>query len=175
VPIPGVMAVPRDSAHRVAGAARTGAASTVVAAFAFFDGVFVGAPIAVLAASLRPLLVYVGAACAVAMLSIGCCRWLDRRWDDWLLGHGTRIERRLAGMRASRLMQHPVAWIQGSSDRRYAVAAAIVNPILVVALARSIGGRRISDRRIVLGSIAYALPYVAMWTVAGVVVGGTFH
>jgi hypothetical protein len=72
-------------------------------------------------------------------------------------------------------MQHPVAWIQGSSDRRYAVAAAIVNPILVVALARSIGGGRIGDRRIVLGSIAYALPYVAMWTVAGVVVGGTFH
>jgi len=175
MPIPGVMAVPPDSAHRVAGAARTGAAGTVVAAFAFFDGVFVGAPIAVLAASLRPLFVYVGASCAVAMLSIGCCRWLDRRWDDWLLGHGARIERRLAGMRTSRLMQHPVAWIEGSSDRRYAVAAAIVNPILVVALARSIGGGRISDRRIVLGSIAYALPYVAMWTVAGVVVGGTFH
>lgn len=175
MPILGVMAVPRDSAHRTAGAARTGAAGIVVAAFAFFDGVFVGAPIAVLAASLRPLLVYVGASCAVSLLSIGCCRWLDRRWDDWLLGHGVRMERRLAGMRTSRLMQHPVAWVQGSSDRRYAVAAAIVNPILVVALARSIGGGRIGERRIVLGSIAYALPYVAMWTLVGVVLGDTVH
>ena len=169
------MALPRDSAHRVAGAARTSAAGTVVAAVAFFDGVFVGAPIAVLAASLRPLLVYVGASCAVSLLSIGCCRWLDRRWDDWLLGQGARIERRLASMRASRLMQHPVGSIESTSDRRYAVAAAIVNPILVVALARSIGGRQIGDRRIVLGSIAYALPYVAMWTVVGLVLGDTIH
>jgi hypothetical protein len=166
------MALPRESAHRVA---RTSAAGTVVAAVAFFDGVFVGAPVAVLASSLRPLLVYVGASCAVSLLSIGCCRWLNRRWDDWLLGHGARIERRLAGMRASRLMQHPVAWIESTSDRRYAVAAAIVNPILVVALARSIAGRPIGDRRIVLGSIAYALPYVAMWTVVGVVLGDTIH
>ena len=169
------MAAPRDSAHRVAGAARTSAAGTVVATVALFDGVFVGAPIAVLAASLRPLFVYVGAACAVSLLSIACCRWLDRRWDDWILGHGARIERRLAGMRASRLMQHPVAWIESTSDRRYAVAAAIVNPILVVALARSIGGRQIGDRRIVVGSIAYALPYVAMWTIVGVALSGTFH
>jgi hypothetical protein len=169
------MAIPREPAHRVAGAARTGAAGTVVAAFAFFDGVFVGAPIAVLAASLRPLLVYVAASCAVTLLSIGCCRWLDRRWDDWLLGHGARIERRLAGMRTSRLMQHPVACIESTSDRRYAVAAAIINPMLVVALARSIGGRRIGDRRIVLGAIAYALPYVAMWTIVGVALSDTFH
>ena len=172
MPIRGGMALPRESAHSVA---RTSAAGTVVGAVAFFDGVFVGAPVAVLAASLRPLLVYVGAACAVSLLSIGCCRWLNRRWDDWLLGHGARIERRLAGMRASRLLQHPVAWIESTSDRRYAVAAAIVNPILVVALARSIGGTQIGDRRIVLGSIAYALPYVAMWTVVVVVLGDTIH
>lgn len=162
------MAGPRDSAHRVTAAARTGAAGTVVAAFAFFDGVFVGAPIAIMAMSLRPLPVFVGACCAVSFLSIGSCRWLDRRWDEWLLGHGTRIEHRLERIRASRLMRHPVAWIKSSSDRRYAVAAAVVNPILVLALAKSVGGTPISKRRILLGSIAYALPYVAMWTVVGI-------
>jgi hypothetical protein len=169
------MAAPQDSAHRVAGAARTGAIGAIVAAFAFFDGVFVGAPIAILAASLRPLLVFVGAASVVSLLSIGCCRWLDRRWDDWLLGHGAKVERRLEKIRASRLMLHPVAWIEGSSDRRYAVAAAIVNPILVVALARSVAGRPISERRIVLGSIAYAIPYAAMWTIVGIALGGTIR
>ena len=162
------MATPRDSAHRVTGAARTGAAGTVVAAFAFFDGVFIGVPIAIMAASLRPLPVFVGASCAVSLFSVGCCRWLDRRWDEWLQGRGTRVEHRLERMRASRLMQHPVAWIQSSSDRRYAVAAAIVNPILVLALARSVGGTMIGKRRILLGSIAYGIPYVAMWTIVGI-------
>jgi hypothetical protein len=163
------MAAPPDSAHRVTGAARTGAAGLVVAAFAFFDGVFIGAPIAILAVSLRPLPVFVGASCAVSFLAVGCCVWLDRRWDEWLLGHGTRIEHRLERMRGSRLMQRPVGWIQSSSDRRYAVAAAVVNPILVLALARSVGGAPIGKRRILLGSIAYAIPYVAIWTVVGIV------
>ena len=169
------MAAPRDSAHRVAGAARTGMIGAVVGAFAFFDGVFVGAPIAILAGSLRPLLVFVTAACAVSVLSICCCRWVDRSWDDWLLGHGARVERRLERIRASRLMRHPVTWIEGSSDRRYAVAAAIVNPILVVALARSVAARPIGERRILLGSVAYAIPYVAMWTIIGVAVGSTIR
>ena len=49
---------------------------------------------------------------------------------------------------------------------------AVVNPILVVALARSIGGQPIGERRIVLGSVAYAIPYVAMWSLVGVALGG---
>ena len=57
---------------------------------AFFDGVFIGAPIAVLAASFRPSLVYILATVVVVFLVIGCCRWVDRRWDDWFSGNGTR-------------------------------------------------------------------------------------
>ena len=45
-------------------------------------------------------------------------------------------------MRKSRLMQHPVAWIQRGSDRWYAFAAAVANPILIAALARFVGGGR---------------------------------
>jgi len=153
-------------------AARTGAIGTLVAGFAFFDGVLIGAPIAALAAALTPWLVFVAAAVAVSVLSIACCRWVDRRWDDWFSGNGSRVEKRVKGMRESRLMRRPVAWIQGSSDRRYALAAAIVNPILVVALARTIAGRPIGERRILLGSVAYAIPYVAMWSLVGIAVGG---
>ena len=132
------MAAP--STHRGAGAARTGIAGTIVAAVAFFDGVFIGAPIAVLAASFRPLLVYIVATLVVIVLVIGCCRWVDRRWDDWFSGNGTRIEKRLEKMRESRLMAHPVAWIQRGSDRWYALAAAVANPILVATFARFVGG-----------------------------------
>lgn len=169
------MPAPPTSRHRVAGAARSGVVGTIVAAVAFFDGVFIGAPIALLAASFRPSLVYVLATVVVVCLVIGCCRWVDRRWDDWFSGNGTRIEKRLETMRASRLMAHPVAWTQRGSDRWYALAAAVANPILVATLARFVGGKPIGERRILLGAVAYALPYVAMWSIVGFVFGETIR
>jgi hypothetical protein len=163
------------STQRVGKAARSGALGTIVAAFAFFDGVFIGAPVALLAATFRPSIVYVVATLVVLLLVIASCSWVDRRWDDWFSGNGKRIESRLESMRASRLMQHPVAWIQRGSDRWYAFAAAVANPILIAALARFVGGRPIGERRILLGAVAYALPYVAMWTLVGFALGGTFR
>jgi hypothetical protein len=168
------MAAP-TSTQRGAGAARTGIAGAIVAAVAFFDGVFIGAPIAVLAASFRPSLVYLGATVVVVFLVIGCCRWVDRRWDDWFSGNGTRIEKRLEKMRESRLMAHPVAWIQRGSDRWYALAAAVANPILVATLARVVVAEPVGERRIVLGAVAYAIPYVAMWSIVGFAFGETIR
>jgi hypothetical protein len=141
--------------------------------FAFFDGVFVGAPIAALAAVLRPVPVYCAAVIVVVVLVIACCRWVDRHWEVWFSGNGTRIETRLEHMRASRVMRHPVAWIQRGSDRSYALAAAVANPILVAGLARVVGGNPVGERRIVLGAVAYAVPYVAMWSIVGLIVSGT--
>lgn len=165
------MATPPSSLRRAGSATRSGIVGTVVAAFAFFDGVFIGAPIALLAASFRPLVVYAAATVVVILLVIACCSWVDRRWDDWFSGNGKRIESRLEGMRKSRLMQHPVAWIQRGSDRWYAFAAAVANPILVAALARFVGGKPVGERRILLGSVAYAIPYVAMWSLVGFALG----
>jgi hypothetical protein len=165
------MVTPPSSMRRAGKAGRTGVVGTSVAAFAFFDGVFLGAPIALLAASFRPLIVYGVATILVILIVIACCSWVDRRWDEWFAGNGKRIEARLEGMRASRLMQHPVAWIQRGSDRWYAFAAAVANPILVGALARLISGKPIGERRIFLGAVAYALPYVALWTIVGFALG----
>jgi hypothetical protein len=147
----------------------------IVAAVAFFDGVFLGAPIAVLAASFRPSLVYLVATFAVIVVVIACCSWVDRRWEEWVSGNGGRVETRLATMRASRLLRHPVGWVERGSDRGYAFAAAVCNPILVAALARFLAGRPIGRRRIVLGAVAYAIPYVAMWTLVGFVLGDTIR
>ena len=169
------MAAPHDSIQRAGRAGRTGVVGTIVAAFAFFDGVFLGAPIALLAASFRPLVVYGVAAILVILIVVACCSWVDRRWDEWFSGNGKRIETRLEGMRKSRLMQHPVAWIERGSDRWYAFAAAVANPILVGALARFISGKPIGERRILLGAVAYALPYVAMWTIVGFALGDSIR
>ena len=147
------------------------ARGTIVAGVAFFDGIFVGLPIAILASSLRPAFVYVAGAAAVSALAIACSNWVDRRWDEWLAGNGTRLEKRLTALRGSRVMRHPVAWVQRSSDRWYALAAAIVNPILVVGLARTISDKPVGRRRIILGSVAYAVPYVALWSLVGIALG----
>jgi len=151
---------------------RSAFAGTVVMAFAFFDGVFVGAPIAVLAAAFRLVPVYCGAVVAVVLMVMACCRWLDHSWDDWFTHNGGRMESRLETMRRSRLMRHPVAWLQRGSDRWYAFAAAVANPILVAAFARVVGGKPVGERRIALGAVAYAIPYVAMWSLVGLVVSG---
>jgi hypothetical protein len=166
----GAMAIQNDSTHPAGRAARTGVMGTIVAAFAFFDSLFVGTPIALLAASLRPSVVFVAAAIVVSCLSIACSTWVNWRWDLWLSGHDKRIVKKLEMIRHSRLMRRPEAWIERGSDRQYALASALVNPVLVVALARSLGGKP-SERRIRLGSIAYAIPYVAMWTLVGLAVG----
>lgn len=143
----------------------------IVAALAFFDGVFLGAPIAVLAASFRPSLVYIVATIAVIVLVIACCSWVDRRWAEWVSGNGTRFEAKVGAMRASRLLRHPVTWVERGSDRWYAFAAAVGNPILVAALAHFLTGRPVGHRRILLGAVAYAIPYVAMWTLVGLLFG----
>ena len=143
----------------------------IVGAFAFFDGVFLGAPIAVLAASFRPSLVYLVGTIGVIFLVVACCSWVDRRWDEWVAGNGGRFETRLSTMRASRLLRHPVTWVERGSDRWYAFAAAVGNPILVAALARVLADRPVGHRRIALGAVAYAIPYVAMWTLVGLVLG----
>ena len=154
---------------------RSACAGTVVMAFGFFDGVFLGAPIALLAGAFRVVPVYCGAVLAVVLMVIACCGWLDRRWDEWFTSNGGRMEARLESMRASRLMRHPVAWLQRGSDRWYAFAAAVANPILVAAFARLVGGKPVGERRIVLGAVAYAVPYVAMWSIVGLVVGSSLR
>ena len=78
-----------NSAQPAGGAVRTGVIGTLVAAFAFFDGVVLGAPVALLAASFSPLIVYVVATTAAILLVIACCSWVDRRWEGWLSGRAT--------------------------------------------------------------------------------------
>jgi hypothetical protein len=51
----------------------------------------------------------------------------------------------------------------------------VANPILVATLARFVGGERIGERRIVLGGVACALPYVAMWSIVGFAFGETIR
>jgi hypothetical protein len=155
----------------LASATRSGIVGTLVVAVAFFDGVVIGAPVALLMAAVGSVVVVAAAATAVACLVIVCCAWLDRRWVDWVSGNGTRMETARAKMRTNRLMRRPLGWIQAGTDRRYALAAAVANPILMAAFTRSLTNEPVGERRILTGAVAYAVPYVTMWSVVGLVLG----
>jgi hypothetical protein len=62
-------------------------------------------------------------------------------------------------------------WISGDSDVRYAAAAALTCAIVAVTLGRSVGGRPLSARRVLLAAVSYALFSVGLFTIAGVVAG----
>jgi hypothetical protein len=68
-------------------------------------------------------------------------------------------------------MKHPVAWIERGSDWWFALATAIVNPIIVVGGARIVGGKPISDRRIHIAAVAYAIPMAFVFTLTGYALG----
>ena len=138
-----------NSAQPAGGAVRTGVIGTLVAAFAFFDGVVLGAPVALLAASFSPLIVYVVATTAAILLVIACCSWVDRRWEGWLLGGQPR--RQAARSNASEPPDEASRGVDRARlDLGYAFAAAVANPILVLASARSMSGKPVGERRILL-------------------------
>ena len=68
-------------------------------------------------------------------------------------------------------MKHAVAWVARGSDWRFALATAIVNPIIVVAGARLVGGEPISERRVLIASVAYAVPMAFVFTLTGYALG----
>jgi len=157
---------------RVSGTVRTGAVGTLIAGYALFDVI----PIAVIVIGLtalveRPPVLFVVTAVGLIILNVACCRWLQRHWNAWVAGDGARVEGKLEKLRASRVMRHPAAWITRSSDWWFALATLIVNPIIVFAAARTLGGQPISERRILIASIAYAVPMAAVFVLTGYALG----
>jgi len=151
---------------------RTGTVGALVAGYALFDVI----PIAIVVVGLtawveHPLVLFLFTAVALLVINVASCRWLQRHWDAWIAGNGARIEAKLEKMRQSRVMKHPVAWITQGSDWWFALATAIVNPILVVAAARTVGGQPISERRILIACVAYAVPMAAVFTFTGYALG----
>jgi hypothetical protein len=92
------------------------------------------------------------------VVNLLCTRWLDREWDRWIAaGSGEKIEARLTKMRTGKVMRHPVRWITGGSILFVGLAALITNPVLVIVVARLVGGKPVPRGRITLASIAYAI------------------
>src|SRR5262245_14634994 len=127
------------------GKLRTGAVGTLIAGYAIFDVIPIAVVVILLTAVFeRPSTLFVITAVALTVINVASCRWLQHHWAAWIADNGARVEAKLEAMRQSRVMRHPVSWITQGSDWWFALATAIVNPIIVVAVARTIGGQPIS-------------------------------
>jgi hypothetical protein len=147
-------------------------AAGAIVAYWLADGYVIGLPVAVLAATLNPLVVYACAVALVASINLVACRWINTAWTSWTNGtSGARVERQLDKVRPTRVGRAATRWISGDSDVRYAAASALTCAIVTVTLGRSVGGRPLSSRRVRLAAVSYALFSVGMFTLAGVAAG----
>jgi hypothetical protein len=147
--------------------ASTAIIGAFVAFFALFDTLLLGLPIMMLAAWIDPLLIFIATGVLLTVVNRAACGWLDREWDLWMGGAGKRVEKKLESMRSSRHMVHPVRWIAGGSDVRFAFAASLTNAIITVAGARLIGGKLVGTHRVLIASVTYSLFFVGVYSLVG--------
>jgi len=60
-------------------------------------------------------------------------------------------------MRQRKVMRHPANWITSGSDAWFTLGAMLINPVIVVGIARLVGGAPVTRRRILFASIAYSV------------------
>ncbi len=142
-----------------------------IAIYAVFDTLIIGLPTLVLAATYDSLRVFGIAACAIALLNVACCTWVDDHWGAWMASSGQRVGARLEKMRDRKALQKPIGWIEEGTPGRYALAAAIVNAILVVGTARVITGKPVGARRIRVASFSYGMIFAGVYSLCGYMLG----
>ncbi len=125
-----------------------------------------------LSARYDSLRVFGVAALAVVLLNVACCTWIDNHWGEWVAGSGARVETRLQKMRDKKSLQKPVSWIEQGNAARYALAAAIVNAILIDrhrAHHHGQAGRVPAESA--SPSISYALIFTGVYSLCGYMLG----
>ncbi len=82
------------------GKVRRAGVGAVVALWTFFDALVLGLPILLVSAVTgRPVLVFLVGASLYALFNIGSCHWIERQWDDVVVG--SSFGRRLEQLRAA--------------------------------------------------------------------------
>jgi hypothetical protein len=147
-------------------------AAGLIVAYWLADGYVIGLPVAALAATWKPLIVFLGALTIVISINLAACRWINTAWSSWASGSsGARIDRQLDKVRPTRVGQAATRWISSDSDMRFAAAAALTCAIVTVTLGRSVAGRPLAAHRVRLATVSYAVFSVGLFTIVGAVAG----
>ncbi len=115
---------PEKAGQTLKKSARIGLTGTLIGIYTIADATTVGLLIVIVSAwTHAPLILFAVAAVLLTIVNLGCCRWIQRRWDEWIgSGIARRIEARLEKMRRG-ILKHPVAWIERGSDGWFTLAA----------------------------------------------------
>jgi hypothetical protein len=139
-----------------------------IAFYAVFDTLTLGvATTALVIFVFNPLIVFVGAAVGITLLNYACCMWVDREWGDWVTGPGEKVEAKLDRFRSSPVLRHPVDWVTRSSVVWFALAAMLINAIVVTVAARVVGGTPVGARRIRVAAVTYSIFFAGVYTLIG--------
>jgi hypothetical protein len=161
----------RDDYATSRGVPRSKAAIGVfIAGFALFGDLIVGGIVVLLAALANPLVVWTVSAAGIALMNIACCRWVVREWSSFIGGSGAGVAKRVDGLRESRLMRRPTAWLSEAGDGRFALAAILTNAITAVTAARALGAS-VDGRRIIVASVGFAAVSCGLHATFGFILG----
>jgi hypothetical protein len=155
--------------HRLARVA-DGAIGAFVGVYAFLDDLLLGPVLIAVTVWVPWYLVFAVAGGVLTLVNIACCTWMQRRWDEWILGYGAKLETRLAKLRRGRVLKHPFGWITRDSTVLITVAAGLIGTVIVVAVIRLAGAKPIGRRRILFASVAYSAGFAATYTGVGVAI-----
>lgn len=147
------------------------AVGAFVAIIGFADDWTIGPIVVALGAVLPALLTFAVTAVAYSLVQYSACRWLLRRWSEWMDGSGQRLERRLERWRNGRILRYPVRWITHGSVFWFGLASVIFASVVVVAVAQVSNDEPIPRRRVVLSSVVYGVWFAALYTAAGYGIG----
>lgn len=163
---------PDSGTGRAIRALLTTAIATFVGAIAFVDDLVIGPIVIALAAWLPALVTFAVAAGAYSFVTLWACEWMLRRWESWIAGNGSRLERRFEKWRRGRLLKYPVRWIERGSTFWFALASVILGTVIVVAVARLSTGEPVPRRRVVVSAVVYGVWFAALYTAIGFGIGG---
>jgi hypothetical protein len=157
------------------GRVANGAIGAFVGVYAFLDDLILG-PVLIAAAVWVPwYLDFAIAAAVLTVVNIACCTWMQRSWDDWIRGHGAKLEARLEKLRRGRVLRHPLGWIARDSTILLVIAAGLIGTVIVVAVTRLAGSKPIGRRRVLYASVAYSVGFAATYTGVGVAIKELVH
>ena len=142
------------------GVVRTGGMAALILAWAAGGEVKLAAVVLLALFVVHHVVALAAGFVAYALIELAFCTWVDRHWDGWEAKAGPRMRKKIDKWRSGRVMRHVAGWITGGTGIVYGVAALIAmfvtDAVVVVTVARMLGGQRLGRGRVLWTCLAAA-------------------
>ena len=145
------------------GVVRTGGMAALILAWAAGGEVKLGAVVLLGLLVVHHVVALAAGFVAYALIELAFCTWVDRHWDSWEAKAGPRMRKKIDKWRSGRVMRHVAGWITGGTGIVYGIASLIAmfftDAVVVVTVARMLGGRRLGRGRVLWTCLAAATAF----------------